>query len=123
MTKDEILQERKWLMTKANKSNPMYGFRLIEYNRQVELYNKDINKRAKAAIKTLKVGDIVYLPERYNRKGLWRVDKTMVKNVLLVPVGDTLLRGGRLRASAEILIKVEAEDETLVNSLDDIGLI
>ena len=110
-------------MTKANKSNPMYGFRLIEYNRQVELYNKDINKRAKEAIKTLKVGDIVYLPERYNRKGLWRVDKTMVKNVLLVPVGDTLLRGGRLKASAEILIKVEAEDETLVNSLDDIGLI
>ena len=123
MTKDEILQERKWLMTKTNKSNPMYGFRLIEYNRQVELYNKDINKRAKAAIKTLKVGDIVYLPERYNRKGLWRVDKTMVKNVLLVPVGDTLLRGGRLKCSAEILIKVEAEDETLVNSLDDIGLI
>ena len=123
MTKDEILQERKWLMTKANKSNPMYGFRLLEYNRQVELYNKDINKRAKAAIKTLKVGDIVYLPERYNRKGLWRVDKTMVKNVLLVPVGDTLLRGGRLKCSAEILIKVEAEDETLVNSLDDIGLI
>ena len=123
MTKDEILQERKWLMTKANKSNPMYGFRLIEYNRQVELYNKDINKRAKAAIKSLKVGDIVYLPERYNRKGLWRVDKTMVKNVLLVPVGDTLLRGGRLKCSAEILIRVEAEDETLVNSLDDIGLI
>ena len=123
MTKDEILQERKWLMTKANKSNPMYGFRLLEYNRQVELYNKDINKRAKAAIKTLKVGDIVYLPERYNRKGLWRVDKTMVKNVLLVPVGDTLLSGGRRKCSAEILIQVEAEDETLVNSLDDIGLI
>ena len=123
MTKDEILQERKWLMTKTNKSNPMYEFRLLEYNRQVELYNKDINKRAKEAIKTLKVGDIVYLPERYNRKGLWRVDKTMVKNVLLVPVGDTLLRGGRLKCSAEILIKVEAEDETLVNSLDDIGLI
>ena len=123
MTKDEILQERKWLMTKANKSNPMYGFRLMEYNRQVELYNKEINLKAKVAIKTLKVGDIVYLPERYNRKGLWRVDKTMVKNVLLVPVGDTLLRGGRLKCSAEILIKVEAEDETLVNSLDDIGLI
>ena len=109
-------------MTKANKSNPMYGFRLIEYNRQVELYNKDINKRAKAAIKTLKVGDIVYLPERYNRKGLWRVDKTMQKNVLLTPVGESDVKG-RLKASAEILIKVEAEDETLVNSLDDIGLI
>ena len=48
MTKDEILQERKWLMTKANKSNPMYGFRLMEYNRQVELYNKGINERAKS---------------------------------------------------------------------------
>ena len=109
-------------MTKANKSNPMYGFRLLEYNRQVELYNKDINKRAKVAIKNLKVGDIVYLPERYNRKGLWRVDKTMQKNVLLTPVGESDIKG-RLKASAEILIKVEAEDETLVNSLDDIGLI
>ena len=122
MTKDEILQERKWLMTKANKSNPMYEFRLLEYNRQVELYNKDINKRAKEAIKTLKVGDIVYLPERYNRKGLWRVEKTMQKNVLLTPVGESDIKG-RLKCSAEILIKVEAEDETLVNSLDDIGLI
>ena len=122
MTKDEILQERKWLMTKANKSNPMYELRLLEYNRQVELYNKDINKRAKVAIKTLKVGDIVYLPERYNRKGLWRVDKTMQKNVLLTPVGESDIKG-RLKCSAEILIKVEAEDETLVNSLDDIGLI
>ena len=122
MTKDEILQERKWLMTKSNKSNPMYGFRLMEYNRQVELYNKDINKRAKVAIKTLKVGDIVYLPERFNRKGLWRVDKLLQKNVLLTPVGESDVKG-RLKASAEILIKVEAEDETLVNSLDDIGLI
>ena len=122
MTKDEILQERKWLMTKANKSNPMYGFRLMEYNRQVELYNKDINERAKVAIKTLKVGDIVYLPERYNRKGLWRVDKLLQKNVLLIPVGESDIKG-RLKCSAELLIKVEAEDETLVNSLDDIGLI
>ena len=122
MTKDEILQERKWLMTKANKSNPMYGFRLMEYNRQVELYNKDINERAKVAIKTLKVGDIIYLPERYNRKGLWRVDKLLQKNVLLIPVGESDIKG-RLKCSAELLIKVEAEDETLVNSLDDIGLI
>ena len=122
MTKDEILQERKWLMTKSNKSNPMYGFRLMEYNRQVELYNKELSRKAKVAIKTLKVGDIVYLPERYNRKGLWRVDKTMQKNVLLTPVGESDVKG-RLKASAEILIKVEAEDETLVNSLDDIGLI
>jgi hypothetical protein len=122
MTKDEILQERKWLMTKANKSNPMYGFRLLEYNRQVELYNKEINLKAKVAIKTLKVGDIVYLQERFNRKGLWRVDKLLQKNVLLTPVGESDVKG-RLKASAEILIKVEAEDETLVNSLDDIGLI
>ena len=122
MTKDEILQERKWLMTKANKTNRMYGFRLLEYNRQVELYNKDINKRAKEAIKTLKVGDIVYLPEKYNRKGLWRVDRLMQKNVLLTPVGESDFKG-RLKASAELLIKVEAEDETLINSLDDIGLV
>jgi len=122
MTKDEILQERKWLMTKSNKSNPMYGFRLMEYNRQVELYNKEINLKAKVAIKSLKVGDIVYLPERYNRKGLWRVDKLLQKNVLLTPVGESDIKG-RLKCSAELLIKVEAEDETLVNSLDDIGLI
>ena len=122
MTKDEILQERKWLMTKSNKSNTMYGFRLMEYNRQVELYNKEINLKAKVAIKTLKVGDIVYLQERFNRKGLWRVDKLLQKNVLLTPVGESDVKG-RLKASAEILIKVEAEDETLVNSLDDIGLI
>ena len=122
MTKDEIIQERKWLMTKTNKSNPMYGFRLMEYNRQVDLYNKDINRRAKEAIKTLNVGDIVYLPERCNRKGLWRVDKTMQKNVLLTPVGESDFRG-KLKASAELLIKVEAEDENLVNSLDDIGLV
>lgn len=108
-------------MTKTNKSTPMYEFRLNEYNRQVELYNKSINEKARVAIKSLKVGDIVYLPERYNRKGLWRVDKTMQKNVLLTPVGGSDIKG-RLRASAEILIKVEAEDETLVNILDDIGL-
>jgi len=109
-------------MTKSNKSNPMYGFRLMEYNRQVELYNKEINLKAKVAIKTLKVGDIVYLQERFNRKGLWRVDKLLQKNVLLTPVGESDVKG-RLKASAEILIKVEAEDENLVNSLDDIGLI
>lgn len=123
MTKDEILQERKWLMTKSNKGRETYQVRLVEYSRQVDLYNKELSRKAKVAIKSLKVGDIVYLPERYNRKGLWRVDKMMVKNVLLVPVGDTLLRGGRLKCSAELLIKVEAEDENLVNSLDDIGLI
>ena len=122
MTKDEILQERKWLMLNFNKSNPMYGFRLMEYNRQVELYNKEINLKAKVAIKTLKVGDIVYLQERFNRKGLWRVDKLLQKNVLLTPVGESDVKG-RLKCSAELLIKVEAEDETLVNSLDDIGLI
>lgn len=122
MTKDEILQERKWLMKKTNKGSFGYATRLLEYNRQVELYNKGINERAKVAIKTLKVGDIVYLPERYNRKGLWRVDKLLQKNVLLIPVGESDIKG-RLKCSAELLIKVEAEGETLVNSLDDIGLI
>jgi hypothetical protein len=122
MTKDEILQERKWLMTKANKSNPMYEFRLNEYNRQVTLYNKSLTAKAKEAIKSLKVGDIVYLPERYNRKGLWRVDRLMQKNVLLTAVGESDFKG-RLKCSAELLIKVEAEDETLINSLDDIGLV
>ena len=122
MTKDEILQERKWLMTKANKANRMYGFRLMEFNRQVELYNNSLNEKAREAIKTLKVGDIVYLPERCNRKGLWRVDRLMQKNVLLTPVGESDFKG-RLKASAELLIKVEAEDETLINSLDDIGLV
>lgn len=109
-------------MTKSNRANPMFGFRLNEFNRQVQLYNQDINKRAREAIKSLKVGDIVYLPERCNRKGLWRVDKTMQKNVLLSPVGESDFKT-RLRASADLLIKVEAEDENLINSLDDIGLV
>jgi hypothetical protein len=122
MTREEILQERKWLMKKIHMGLPSYAARLIEYNRQVELYNKEINLKAKVAIKTLKVGDVVYLQERFNRKGLWRVDKLLQKNVLLTPVGESDIKG-RLKASAEILIKVEAEDETLVNSLDDIGLI
>ena len=58
MTKDEILQERKWLMTKSNKSNPMYGFRLMEYNRQVELYNKEINLKAKVYANFFALGTI-----------------------------------------------------------------
>ena len=122
MTRDEIQQERKWLMKNFNRTLPDYSARLIEYNRQVELFNKDLNRRARESAKCLKIGDIVYLEERHNRKGLWRVDKIMVKNVLLVPVGESDFRG-KLKASAEMLIKVQAEDETLVNSLDDIGLI
>jgi hypothetical protein len=46
----------------------------------------------------------------------------MVKNVLLAPVGESDFRG-RIKCSAEMLIRVQAEDETLVNVLDDIGLI
>ena len=122
MTRDEILQERKWLMKKIHIGLPSYEARLIEYNRQVELFNKDINRRAREATKTLKVGDVVHLEERHNWKGLWRVDKIMVKNVLLSPVGGTDFKG-RIKASAEMLIKVQAEDESLVNALDDIGLI
>lgn len=121
MTREEIIQERKWLMKKIHMGLPSYEARLIEYNRQVELFNKDINRRARESAKCLKIGDVVYLEERHNRKGLWRVDKIMVKNVLLVPVGESDFRG-RLKASAEMLIKVQAEDETLVNVLDDIGL-
>ena len=121
MTREEILQERKWLIKKTSKALPGYEVRLLEYNRQVELFNKDLNRRARESAKCLKIGDVVYLEERHNRKGLWRVDKIMVKNVLLVPVGESDFRG-RLKASAEMLIKVQAEDETLVNSLDDIGL-
>ena len=121
MTRDEILQERKWLMKNFNRTLPDYAARLLEHNRQVELFNKDLNRRARESAKCLKIGDVVYLEERHNRKGLWRVDKIMVKNVLLVPVGESDFRG-RLKASAEMLIKVEVEDESLVNSLDDIGL-
>jgi hypothetical protein len=122
MTRDEILQERKWLMTNYNKGSFGYETRLLEHNRQVELFNKDLGRKARESAKCLKIGDVVYLEERHNRKGLWRVDKIMVKNVLLVPVGESDFRG-RLKASAEMLIKVQAEDETLVNVLDDIGLI
>jgi hypothetical protein len=122
MTRDEILQERKWLMKKTSKDLPGYEARLLEYNLQVELFNKDLNRKARESAKCLKIGDVVYLEERHNRKGLWRVDKIMVKNVLLVPVGESDFRG-KLKASAEMLIRVQEEDETLVNVLDDIGLI
>jgi hypothetical protein len=122
MTRDEIQQERKWLMKNFNRTLPDYAARLLEHNRQVELFNKDLNRKAKEVIKTLKVGDIVHLEERHNWKGLWRVDKIMVKNVLLSPVGGSDFRG-RIKASAEMLIKVQGEDESLVNALDDIGLI
>jgi hypothetical protein len=122
MTREEILQERKWLGKKTSKYLPEYWERLIEYNRQVELFNKELARKAKEAIKTLKVGDIVYLPERFNRKGLWKVDSILVKNVLLAPVGESDFKG-RLKASAEILIKVQGEDESLVKTLDDVGLI
>jgi hypothetical protein len=121
MTRDEILQERKWLMKNFNRTLPDYSARLLEYNSQVELFNKDLNRKAKEAIKTLKVGDIVHLEERHNWKGLWKVDSILVKNVLLVPVGESDFRG-RIKASAEMLIKVQGEDESLVNALDDIGL-
>jgi hypothetical protein len=121
MTREEILQERKWLIKKTSKALPGYEVRLLEYNRQVELFNKDLNRKAKEAIKALKVGDIVYLPERFNRKGLWKVDSLLVKNVLLVPVGESDFKG-KLKASAEMLIRVQEEDESLVNALDDIGL-
>jgi hypothetical protein len=122
MTRDEIQQERKWLMKNFNRTHLEYSARLLEHNRQVELFNKDLNRRARESAKCLKVGDIVYLEERHNRKGLWRVDKIMVKNVLLSPVGGSDFKG-RIKVSAEMLIKVQAEDETLVNSLDDIGLV
>jgi hypothetical protein len=121
MTRDEIQQERKWLMKNFNRTLPDYAARLLEHNRQVELFNKDLNRRARESAKCLKVGDVVHLEERHNQKGLWRVDKIMVKNVLLSPVGESDFRG-RIKCSAEMLIKVEAEDETLVNVLDDIGL-
>ena len=108
-------------MTNYNKGSFGYETRLLEHNRQVELFNKDLGRKARESAKCLKIGDVVYLEERHNRKGLWRVDKIMVKNVLLVPVGESDFRG-RIKCSAEMLIKVEAEDETLVNVLDDIGL-
>jgi hypothetical protein len=87
----------------------------------VELFNKDLGRRARESAKRLKVGDIVYLEERHDWKGLWGVDKIMVKNVLLVPVGGSDFKG-RIKVSAEMLIKVQEEDESLVNALDDIGL-
>jgi hypothetical protein len=121
MTRDEIQQERKWLMTNFNKGSFGYETRLLEHNRQVELFNKDLGRRARESAKCLKVGDVVYLEERHDWKGLWRVDKIMVKNVLLSPVGGSDFKG-RIKVSAEMLIKVEAEDEALINVLDDIGL-
>ena len=121
MTREEILQEKKWLTTKANKSDPMYNSRRDEWYRQVDIYNKGLSDRAREATKSFQIGDVVYLPERYNKKGLWRVQKIMQKNILLIPIGESDFKG-RLKCSAELLIKAEEEDKSLVDALDDIGL-
>jgi hypothetical protein len=61
MTRDEIQQERKWLMKNFNRTLPDYAARLLEHNRQVELFNKDLGRRARESAKCLEVGDVVHL--------------------------------------------------------------
>ena len=122
MTREEIHAERSWLSRKANRLNPNFMERLTAFNRAVEEYNKGVNLRARTAIKTLKVGDVVYVREEFNRKGLFRIEKIMQKNIIIKAMSDTQTTQ-RLRCSADVVRKVEAEDESLVNALDDIGLI
>ena len=122
MTKEELLTERSWLSRKANRLNPHFMERLAAFNRAVQEYNKAVNERSRAYIKTLKVGDVVYVREEFNRKGLFRIEKIMQKNIIIKAMSDTQTTQ-RLRCSADVVRKVEAEDESLVNALDDIGLI
>lgn len=92
------------------------------FNKEVEIYNRNLNERSKAIIKTLKVGDIVSVKEEFNRKGLWRVEKIMQKNIILKSMTDTQ-QSPRIKCSASIVTKIEGEDESLVNILDTVGLI
>lgn len=92
------------------------------FNKEVEIYNRNLNERSKAIIKTLKVGDIVSVKEEFNRKGLWRVEKIMQKNIILKSMMDTQ-QSPRIKCSASIVTKIEGEDESLVNILDTVGLI
>lgn len=92
------------------------------FNKEVEIYNRNLNERSKAIIKTLKVGDIVSVKEEFNRKGLWRVEKIMQKNIILKSMMDTH-QSPRIKCSASIVTKIEGEDESLVNILDTVGLI
>ena len=107
---------------KANRANPNFMKRLTAFNRAVEEYNKGVNLRSRAIIKTLKVGDIVYVREEFNRKGLFRIEKIMQKNIIIQAMSKTQTTQ-RLRCSADVVRKMEAEDETLVNALDVLGII
>ena len=122
MTREELTVERSWLSRKANRAHPDFRTRLESFNREVLAFNKATNERARTYIKTLKVGDVVYVKEEFGYKGLYRIQKLMQKNVLLSAMSDTN-KVPRLKCSAGIVRKVEAEDESLINALDDIGLI
>ena len=122
MTKEELIAERSWLSRKANRSHPNFQARMEAFNKEVEIYNRNLNERSKAIIKTLKVGDIVSVKEEFNRKGLWRVEKIMQKNIILKSMTDTP-QSPRIKCSASIVTKIEGEDQSLVNILDTVGLI
>jgi len=119
MTREELKAERSWLNKKANRKDPNYLKRLEKFNDDVDNYNRDSNEEARKAVKSLKVGDVVSVNKEFNRKGLWRVEKIMVKNLILVSLSE----GNRLRCTASLVEKIEEEDESLVNALDLVGLI
>ena len=119
MTREELKEERSWLNKKSNRRDPDYLKRLDRFNDAVDEYNRASNEESRKAAKNLKVGDVVFVKEEYNKKGLWRIEKSMVKNLILVSLSD----GKRLRCEASLVEKVEGEDESLVNILDSVGLI
>lgn len=121
MTREEIRSERSWLNRKYNRTNPNFMERLAAFNRAVEEYNKAADLRARTSAKTLKVGDVVYVSEEFNYKGLYRVVKIMKKNIIIEAISENQ-KVKKLRCSADLVVKVGAEDESLVNALDDIGL-
>lgn len=121
MTREEIRSERSWLNRKYNRANPNFMERLAAFNRAVEEYNKAIDLRARTSAKTLKVGDVVYVSEEFNYKGLYRVVKIMKKNIIIEAISENQ-KVKKIRCSADLVVKVGAEDESLVNALDDIGL-
>ncbi len=119
MTREELIAERSWLNKKLSRKDPEYLKRLEAFNDAVDAYNLDSNDKARKAVKNLKVGDVVSVKKEYNKKGLWRVEKIMVKNLIIVSLSE----GKSLRCTASLVEKIEGEDESLVNALDLIGLI
>jgi len=119
MTREELKAERSWLNKKANRKDRDYLKRLQKFRDDVDDYNRFSDEQDRKSVKILNVGDVVSVKEVFNKKGLWRIEKIMVKNLIIVSLSE----GKKLRCNASLVERVEGEDELLVNDLDQFGLI